>query len=172
MAEPPSAADLQSAVDSLARQLRALAATKPIALLGVANGGIALTRILAASIGRDIEWGTLNILFHRDDVGTKPIPADFKATNFNFGIDHAHLVLIDDVFASGRTIRAALNEIFDHGRPASISLAVLIDTARRALPIRPDFVGLEFPCHERQKLNVSIHSSDASAHTAELVHLS
>lgn len=171
MAQPPTAADLQTAVDRLAKQLTSLSKEKPIALLGIANGGITLTETLAQAIG-GVEWGTLNILFHRDDVGTKPIPADFKATNFSCAVDDAHLVLVDDVFASGRTIRAALNEIFDHGRPASITLAVLIDTARPALPIRPDFVGLEFPCNESQQLKVTIHPTDATAHTSELIQLS
>jgi|TARA_B110000438_G_C15807628_1_gene648179 pyrimidine operon attenuation protein/uracil phosphoribosyltransferase len=172
MAEPLSAADLQAAVDRLASQLTTLSKEKPIALLGIANGGISLTKKLAEAIGGGIEWGTLNILFHRDDVGTKPIPADFKATDFSCAVDDAHLVLVDDVFASGRTIRAALNEIFDHGRPASITLAVLIDTARRALPIRPDYVGVEFPCNDSQQLKVTIHPTNTTAHTAELIQLS
>lgn len=172
MADPLTAADLQAAVERLADQLRALAKTQPIALLGIANGGITLAQHLARQIGEDTQWGTLNALFHRDDVGSKPVLADFKPTSFDFAVDDAHLVLIDDVYASGRTIRAALNELFDHGRPASVSLAVLVDTRRRVLPIRPDFCGLEFPCEPHTKLHVSIDPEDSSAHTAQLVSLS
>jgi pyrimidine operon attenuation protein / uracil phosphoribosyltransferase len=169
MAEALTAADLQAAIDRLARDLSALAETHPIALLAIANGGIELTRILASRLGPDVPWGVVNALFHRDDVGLKPISADFQATGIDFPIDDAHLVLVDDVFATGRTVRAALNELFDHGRPATVHLAVLIDADRPILPIRPDFRGCRHPCPPGVLIKLTLDSHDPSRHTAELV---
>jgi len=169
MAVTLTAAELQAAIDRLAQALRTLAAQHPIALLGIANGGIQLTRILARQLGEDMPWGVLNALFHRDDVGLKPIPANFHSTNFDFPIDDAHLVLVDDVFASGRTVRAALNELFDHGRPATVHLAVLVDAERPRLPVRPDFTGLSVPCPRDQLLRIDLDLADPTRHTAQLV---
>ena len=172
MAEPLQAADLQGAIERLGGELRALQERFPIVLLGIANGGVTLARLLAESLGRDTPWGTLNALFHRDDIGLKPVSSDFQPTQFDFDIDGAHVVLVDDVFASGRTVRAALNELFDHGRPASVHLAVLVETARARLPIRPDHVGLHYPCGADETVEITIHPTDPHAHTAELRRLS
>ena len=168
MAESLTAAELQTAFEHLVSELRTLAESHPIALLGVANGGIRLARMLAAELGPEVPFGVLNALFHRDDLGLKPILADFQATHFDFPIDDAHLVVVDDVFASGRTARAALNELFDHGRPATVRFAVLVDVDHPILPIRPDFVGVHSPCGPDKLITVHLDPNDPSAHTAKL----
>ncbi len=168
MADPLSAADLQDAFERLVEALHRLGTAHPIALLGIANGGIPIARMLAEALDGEVPCGTLNALFYRDDVGRQPIPADFQSTSFDFPVDDAHIVLVDDVFATGRTIRAALNELFDHGRPASVHLAVLIDAKRPILPIQPDFVGLHFPCPGGQLIKVHLDPADPTAHTAVL----
>lgn len=171
MAETLTAAELQTAIEHLSAAIQDLARQHPIALLGIANGGITLTRILADRLGPEVPWGMVNALFHRDDVGRKPVPADFKPTSFDFPIDDAHLVLVDDVFASGRTLRAALNEIFDHGRPATVRCAVLIDADRAILPLRPDIVGLTKPCGRHELLRIELNPEDPTRHTASIVTL-
>lgn len=168
MAEPLTAAELKAAFERLTSELKMLAKTHPIALLGIANGGIPLVRMLARALGPDTQYGVLNALFHRDDVGLKAIQADFQATNFDFPIDDAHLVLVDDVFASGRTLRAALNELFDHGRPATVRVAVLVDVDQAILPLKPDFVGVHCACAPDQLIKVVLDENNPSGHTSVL----
>lgn len=130
-------------VDAVAKRH---AKTKGLALAGIANGGLVLGRIIARKLsqklGRDIPCGTVNIAFQRDDIGQKPIPLDAENTEFPFDVNDATVVLVDDVFFSGRTARAAINEVFDQGRPAVLELAVLCDRGNRKLPIHPDYVGV------------------------------
>jgi pyrimidine operon attenuation protein/uracil phosphoribosyltransferase len=113
-------------------------------LVAVANGGIALAARLRESLGASAPVGIVNALFHRDDISLQPILKDFQPTDLPFPVDDARILLIDDVFASGRTLRAALNELFDHGRPAEVRCAVLIDTGCRRLPLLPDFTGARY----------------------------
>lgn len=137
---PPA---VEAAFNHLAGAIHARCAGTEYFLVGIANGGIALASQLAEQLPDHPEVGVLNALFHRDDVGRKPILGDFQPTNLPFVVDDARIVLVDDVFDSGRTVRAALNELFDHGRPLEVLLATLVNTGRPRLPIRPDFVGLE-----------------------------
>jgi len=120
--------------------------THSLAVAGIANGGLVLGRLIAEKLserlGRDIPCGTVNIAFQRDDIGSKPIPLDAENTEFPFDVNDATIVLVDDVFFSGRTARAAMNEVFDQGRPAALELAVLCDRGHRKLPIHPDYVGI------------------------------
>lgn len=116
-------------------------------LLGVANGGVELARRLAARLGA--RAGTLDISFHRDDIGRHPIPKEFAPTQIPADVDRATIVLVDDVLFSGRTVKAALDELFDHGRPTKVELAVLVDRGGRRLPMTADYVGLVLaPRHE------------------------
>lgn len=107
-------------------------------LAGLALGGVWMAKRLAADLGHS-DFGTINVAFHRDDYAEKG-PAAFHAashlsTRLPFEVNGAHVVLIDDVLDTGRTVRAALNELFDYGRPARVDLAVLVDRMRRELPI-------------------------------------
>lgn len=116
-----------------------------LALVGIANGGVPLAQTLAstlsATLGQPIPLGTANIAFQRDDIGRKPIPKATAPTELPFEVEGASIVLVDDVLFTGRTVRAALNELFDQGRPARVKLAILCDRGYRRLPIQPDYLG-------------------------------
>jgi pyrimidine operon attenuation protein / uracil phosphoribosyltransferase len=124
--------------------------------VAIANGGCALGTRLHAELAPAADCGLINAAFHRDDIGLKPIPGNFRPTDLPFDIDGRLILLVDDVFASGRTLRAALNELFDHGRPARVLLAVLADTAQRALPLIPDFCGARLPLAADRTLVVDL----------------
>jgi pyrimidine operon attenuation protein / uracil phosphoribosyltransferase len=128
-------------------------------LLGIANGGIELARRLATSLGA--RAGTLDISFHRDDIGRHPIPKEFAPTQIPAEVDDAVVVLVDDVLFSGRTVKAALDELFDHGRPSKVELAVLVDRGGRRLPLAADYVGIELVTSEGEKIVVSLQPEDA-----------
>jgi pyrimidine operon attenuation protein/uracil phosphoribosyltransferase len=122
-------------------------------MVGVHTGGVWVAKKLHALLGIDEPLGTLNINFYRDDftrIGMHPMvtPSDL------FGVDDRHVVLIDDVLQTGRTIRAALNEIFDYGRPASVTLGVLVERSGREIPVQADAIGksLDLADHEYVKL--------------------
>ena len=113
-------------------------------LPGLAIGGAWIAERLARDLGLP-NYGVINVAFHRDDYAEKGLAAmrsaDSMATHLPFEVAGAHIVLIDDVLLTGRTVRAALNELFDFGRPASVELMVLADRGKRELPIAADFVG-------------------------------
>ena len=110
-------------------------------LVGIHSGGAWLAERLSAMLAGDHPFGTMDVSFYRDDydkVGLKP---KVRRTELPFDVDGARLVLVDDVLFTGRSVRAALNELFDYGRPASVELAVLIDRGGRELPIEPTYCG-------------------------------
>jgi pyrimidine operon attenuation protein/uracil phosphoribosyltransferase len=153
------AAEIQSALDRLAHSIakRHGPATR-LVLLGIANGGITVARRLAARLGcRNV--GILDISFHRDDIGRNPIPKEFVPTVIPLDVNGATVVLVDDVLFSGRTVKAALDELFDHGRPHAVELAVLIDRGGRRLPIQPDHVGLHLPTDDNHTVVVSLDAA-------------
>ena len=168
MPEPalsPTPADVEEAYQRLLSVVRQwMIQEGPVALLGIANGGIPLVRRLSADLGQAVPVGVLNALFHRDDLGNKAIPAHFEATSIDFPVDDARIVLVDDVLASGRTVRAALNELFDYGRPRWVKLAVLVDTRRACLPIHSDVTGLELPCRPGETVRVLLSTETPSKH--------
>ncbi len=122
-------------------------------MVGVHTGGVWVARKLHELLAIEAPLGTLNINFYRDDftrIGMHPMvtPSDL------FSVDDRHVVLIDDVLHTGRTIRAALNEIFDYGRPASVTLGVLVERSGREIPVQADAIGhsLNLVGHEHVKL--------------------
>lgn len=144
MSAPKSlpAADLHAAIDRLAQAIGQRHAKTPrLVLLGIANGGIELANRLAAKLVA--KAGILDISFHRDDIDRHPIPKEFVPTRIPVDVAGATVVLVDDVLFSGRTVKAALDELFDHGRPAKVELAVLIDRGGRKLPVYADYTGIE-----------------------------
>jgi pyrimidine operon attenuation protein/uracil phosphoribosyltransferase len=117
------------------------------ALVGIHSGGVwMMERLLPSleeSLGHPIEHGRLDVSFYRDDFGQRGLHQDTKPSQIPFEVEGRHIILIDDVFYTGRTIRAAMNELFDYGRPASISLAVLVNRGGRELPITPQYCAHE-----------------------------
>lgn len=117
------------------------------ALVGIHTGGVWLAERLHAALGIALPLGLLDISFYRDDFDKTGLHPQIKPTQIPFEVDGRHIVLVDDVLYTGRTVRGAMNELFDYGRPASISLAVLIDRGGRELPVAAQYVGakLEVP---------------------------
>ena len=122
--------------------------------IGIRTGGVWVAQALLQALGRDEALGVLDVSFYRDDFTRNGLHPQVQPSELPFEIDGQHLVLVDDVLMSGRTIRAALNELFDYGRPASVTLVCLLDLNARELPIRPDVVGatLSLGADERVKL--------------------
>ena len=136
-----------------------------IVLLGIHNRGVPIARRLKEFIkeltGIDVPIGSLDITFHRDDFRERLTMPEIKGTDINFNLDEKIVILVDDVLYSGRTVRAALDEINSFGRPSIISLAVLIDRGHRELPIRADFVGKNIPTNAGEHVAVKLKESDA-----------
>lgn len=123
--------------------------------IGIRTGGVWVAEELLATLGvKEQTLGTLNVSFYRDDFSKKGLHPQVSPSELPFEIDNQHLVLIDDVLMSGRTIRAAMNELFDYGRPASITLVCLLDLNARELPIRPDIVGEVLSLADNQRVKV------------------
>jgi pyrimidine operon attenuation protein/uracil phosphoribosyltransferase len=123
--------------------------------IGIRTGGVWVAGALLEALGSTAQLGTLDVSFYRDDFSQNGLHPQVRPSELPFEIDGQHLVLVDDVLMSGRTIRAALNELFDYGRPASVTLVSLLDLDAAELPIRPDVVGatLSLGTHERVKLS-------------------
>lgn len=135
-----------------------------VLLLGIPTRGALLSQRICESI-EEIEntpvlTGTLDITMYRDDLRMRPPRALMPTQIPSDGIDDKHVVLIDDVFYSGRTIRAALDAINELGRPRSVQLAVLIDRGHRELPIRADFVGKNIPTSKEESVRVHLSEID------------
>lgn len=108
-------------------------------LVGIHSGGVWVARRLHELLGLTGEIGQIDVSFYRDDFGEKGLHPQVKPTSIPFDVEARHLILVDDVVYTGRTTRAAINELFDYGRPASIKLAVLADRGGRELPICAEF---------------------------------
>lgn len=138
--------------------------TARLLLLGIANGGIILTQRLAQRLraeGLVCGTGTIDISFHRDDIGQQPIPKEFVPTIIPHDVNGAVVILVDDVLYTGRTVKAALDELFDHGRPDRVELAVLIDRGGRRLPFAADYCGLKLAPGEGEKVRVHLDPTPA-----------
>lgn len=134
-------------------------AKEHVLLLGIANGGMELARRLAARIPQS-RVGTLDISFHRDDIGRNPIPKEFAPTEIPTDVNGSTVILVDDVLFSGRTVKAALDELFDHGRPSRVELAILVDRGGRRLPFAADYCGIKIETSPREKVVVNLDRED------------
>jgi pyrimidine operon attenuation protein/uracil phosphoribosyltransferase len=123
-------------------------------MIGIHTGGVWVAEQLHPRVGIGEPLGTLDISFYRDDFSRIGMHPQVRPSRLPFDVDGRHIILVDDVLYTGRTIRAALNEIFDYGRPASVLLAVLIDRGGRELPVAADVAGqrLDLPANEQIKL--------------------
>jgi pyrimidine operon attenuation protein / uracil phosphoribosyltransferase len=135
-----------------------------LALVGIHRRGAYLAqrlhRLVEELIPDGVELGDLDIAFYRDDVATRPAAPVVHATHLEFPIDGLTVVIVDDVLFTGRTVRAAVEALFDYGRPARVQLAVLADRGHRELPIRPDYVGKNLPTARDERVNVHVEELD------------
>ena len=135
-----------------------------IALVGIHRRGAVLARRLQALTGELLEpavpLGHVDISFYRDDLTMRPSAPVVHATHLVFGVDGRTIVIVDDVRYTGRTVRAAIDAVFDYGRPARVQLAVLVDRGHRELPISPDYVGKNIPTSQEQRVNVCVEEID------------
>ena len=137
-----------------------------VAIVGIHTRGALLARrlhsLLSELTGADLPIGDLDISFYRDDVGAKSPPAQpvVHASHLDFDPTGKTVVLVDDVLFTGRTVRAAIDALFDYGRPQRVQLAVLCDRGHRELPIRPDYVGKNLPTAREERVNVRLEESD------------
>jgi pyrimidine operon attenuation protein / uracil phosphoribosyltransferase len=160
--------------DDLRRTLRRIAheiaeknpAPEGMAIVGIHTRGALLCRRLHALLGEltgaETPIGEVDISFYRDDVGAKA-PADqpvVHASQIDFDLAGRTVVLVDDVLFTGRTVRAAIEALFDYGRPQRVQLAVLCDRGHRELPIRPDYVGKNLPTAREERVNVRLEEID------------
>jgi pyrimidine operon attenuation protein/uracil phosphoribosyltransferase len=149
--------DAESLYQDLLRQVRdGVAGAADVAIVGIHSGGAWLAERLAADLDLRARLGFIDVSFYRDDYAKKGLHPDVKPTQIGFNVDRATIVLVDDVLYTGRTTRAAINVLFDYGRPARILLAALADRGGRELPVAADFVAVrvdsETPLGPRQSL--------------------
>ena len=136
--------DIEQLLHSMASEIMMVLAEKDPLIIGIHSGGVWVAKALTNYLSDDFftaPLGTLNIAYYRDDFTRIGMHPQVKPSDLPFNVDGRHLLLIDDVLHSGRTVRAALNEIFDYGRPASVSLAILIKRNGHELPIQADIIG-------------------------------
>jgi pyrimidine operon attenuation protein / uracil phosphoribosyltransferase len=144
--------DAEQLIDVLAEKINAT--RHDFALIGIHTGGAWVATRLAHKLGvRDC--GSIAVTLHRDDYATRGLHPTKMTTDIPFSVDGRHIILVDDVLQTGRTIRAALNELFDYGRPATVKLAVLIDRGGRELPVVADFAAMNMPLDSAQQLELT-----------------
>lgn len=143
--------DAEALCADLARQLRAHV-TPETGMVGIHTGGAWLAERLHRALALALPLGTLDISFYRDDYRTTGLHKSVRASRIPFDVGGRHLLLVDDVLYTGRTVRAALNEIFDYGRPASVKLAVLVDRGGRQLPVEADIAAARLQLAPGQSL--------------------
>jgi pyrimidine operon attenuation protein/uracil phosphoribosyltransferase len=130
-----------------------------IGVVGIHTGGVWVADKLAAKIGAT-KIGRIAVTLHRDDYAMRGLHPQKNKTEIGFDINGRHILLFDDVIQSGRTIRAAINELFDFGRPASVKLAVLVDRGGRELPMQADYIAITMPLDGAQKLELTNSGDD------------
>lgn len=142
------AEEIEGLIDEMALALKTrlenYRITSPV-MIGIHTGGVWLAEKLHHKLDIEEPLGTLDISFYRDDFTRIGMNPKVKPSHIPFEVEGRHIILVDDVLQSGRTIRAAMNEIFDYGRPASIILATLVERSGRELPIQPSVVGARPP---------------------------
>jgi len=161
--------DIDRAVRRLGREIaeraKASGAARDLAIVGIRRGGVHLGRRLrkelTAALGIEPPFGTLDIALYRDDLAEKGAAPVIGPTDVTFPVQGKTIVLVDDVLYTGRTVRAALSEIVDFGRPRRVWLAVLVDRGGRELPIAADFAGARLEVAEEQDVQVRLREEGA-----------
>ena len=152
------AEDVRRAIWRMAHEiLEANHGLDDLAVVGLQTGGVPFAEEIAQALekidGHAPPLGTLDVAFHRDDIGLRPVMPE-AVTNIPYDLTASHVVLVDDVLFTGRTIRAALDALTDFGRPRTVQLAVMVDRGHRELPIRPDYVGKNLPTRRDEAVDV------------------
>ena len=150
--------DVHALIAAMATELRTVMDQRGVvspALLGIHTGGVWVAQRLQSILGISTPLGSLDIAFYRDDFSRIGMQPQVKPSELPFDVDGRHIILVDDVLYTGRTIRAALNEIFDYGRPDSVLLAVLVDREGRELPIQADVTGVQLTLAKGENVKLS-----------------
>jgi pyrimidine operon attenuation protein/uracil phosphoribosyltransferase len=141
-----------------------------LAVVGIHRRGTYLAQrlhaLLSDLLDAEIPLGDLDIGFYRDDVGQRPEAPVLHASHIDFDVTGRTVVVVDDVLYTGRTVRAAIEALFDYGRPHKVQLAVLADRGHRELPIRPDYVGKNLPTSRGEHVHVRVHELDGADEVA------
>ncbi|MFL5902491.1 MAG: bifunctional pyr operon transcriptional regulator/uracil phosphoribosyltransferase PyrR [Solirubrobacteraceae bacterium] len=139
-------------------------AERQVAIVGIHRRGailaVRLHELVADLLDADVPLGDLDIAYYSDDVGTRPQHPVVHASLLDFALEVRTVVIVDDVLFTGRTVRAAIEALFDYGRPQRVQLAVLADRGHRELPIRPDYVGKNLPTARSERVNVRVEELD------------
>ena len=146
--------DAERLYAELLRSIRPLVRPDTV-LVGIWSGGAWLAERLQKDMGLPGAHGVISSTLHRDDFGSRGLASGTDATQLPFSIDGRHIVLIDDVLFTGRTIRAVVNELYDFGRPASVTLAVLVDRGGRELPIAAAYAAAKISLPAKQRLSLA-----------------
>ncbi len=134
--------DVEKLLENLVEQIKSN--IKPdTGIIGIYTGGVWVAERLHSALKNEVPVGTIDIAFYRDDYARRGLQGNVKPSDIPFDVNDRDIVLVDDVLYTGRTIRAAMNELFDYGRPGRVMLAALVDRGGRQLPIEPQFVGAE-----------------------------
>ena len=160
-----SAEDMQRALVRVAHEIvERNKGAKDLVLVGMQTRGVPLARRLATTIkdleGINVPVGSLDISLYRDDLSSLSLKPTVHRTDIPVDVTDKQIVLVDDVFYTGRSIRAAMDALIDLGRPQSIQLAVLVDRGHRELPIRADYVGKNIPTSKNEEIKVEIKEVD------------
>jgi pyrimidine operon attenuation protein/uracil phosphoribosyltransferase len=157
---------VRRAIQRMAHEILEKGGVKDLAFIGIRTRGVVLAERLKKAVkdieGVDVPMGILDITLYRDDLTLVSVKPLVRQTQIDFDINDLRIVLVDDVFFTGRTIRAALDALTDFGRPAKIELSVLVDRGHRELPIRADFVGKNIPTAKNQNVKVIMQETDQS----------
>ncbi len=147
--------DAEALYLELKRGVQGLLGLTPARLVGVTSGGAWLAERLQRELGLPGEIGVISSVMHRDDFAQRGLSASAEQTRLPFDVNGAHVLIVDDVLYTGRTLRAVINELFDYGRPASVRLAVLVDRGGRELPMSADFAATRLPLPRHQSFELA-----------------
>ncbi len=150
--------EIEPLIAQMIEQLRERIAARPKAaplMIGIHTGGVWIAKRLHQELGLSDPLGSLDITFYRDDFTRVGLNPQVKPSQLPAAVDGRHIILVDDVLHTGRTIRAAMNELFDYGRPAAVSLVCLVDRPGRELPIQPDVVGQHMELQPGEQVKLS-----------------
>lgn len=156
-------AAISAAIDRLADEIFLAAGGDAIDFVGIRSRGDEVAeRVFAKLVAKGVQarFGVLDISLYRDDYEHLSSNPTLQSSSIDFPIDGSHIVLVDDVIFTGRTIRAALDALFDYGRPAKVDLAVLIDRGHREIPVEPRFVGEHLKTDRMDRVDVSLEKND------------